>query len=83
MRPQSTGFDNLPQHWNHIRISSHKFRPEVYRVMDTPVAKYHCSVEQAVAGVVVVGRDLFNLPWKLHNEEDCLDLDTAPHRQSQ
>ena len=81
--PQSTGLDDLPQHWNHIRISSHKVRPEVYRVMDTLVAKYHCSVEQATAGVVVVGRDLFNLPWKLHNEEDCLDLDTAPHRQSQ
>ena len=81
MGPLSTGFSVLPPHWNHIRISSQKVRPEVYRVMDTLVAKYHCSVDQAVA-TVVVGPDLFNLPWKLHNEEDSLDLDTAPHRQS-
>ena len=79
----ATTYKDHPPNWNHLRISSHKVRPEVYRVMDTLVAKHHCSVDQAVAGVVVVGRDLFHLPWKFHNEEDTLDLDTAPHRQSQ
>ena len=43
----------------------------------------HCSVDQAVAGVVMVGQGLFNMPWKFHDDDDVLDLDTAPHRQSQ
>ena len=74
---------DLPQHWNHLRESPHKVRPEFYRVVDSLVAQYHCSVDQAVAGVVLVGRGLFGLPWKFHEEGSTLDLDTAPHKQSQ
>ena len=36
-----------------------------------------------MASVVEVGRVLFNLPWKFHGEGETIDLDTAPHRQSQ
>ena len=75
--------DDLPPGWNHLRISHHKIRPEFYRVVDILVAKYHCSVDQAMASVVEVGRVLFNLPWKFHGEGETIDLDTAPHRQSQ
>ena len=75
--------DDLPQGWNHIRLSPNKVRPEVYRVVDLLVSKYHCSVDQAMAAVVVVGTGLFNLPWKFHCESESLDLDTLPHRQSE
>lgn len=30
-----------------------------------------------------VGRGLFSHPWKFHDDSKSLDLDTAPHRQSQ
>ena len=33
--------------------------------------------------MVEVGRGLFSLPWKYHDEGDTITLDTAPHRQSQ
>ena len=75
--------NTLPTNWNHLRISERKVRPEFYRVCDLLIAKYHCSMDQAVASVVEVGRGLFNLPWKFHDEGETLDLDTAPHRQSQ
>ena len=74
---------DLPPNWSHLRISHHKVRPEYYRVVDIFVAKHHCSVDQAVAAVVEVGRGLFQLPWKFHKDADEMDLDTAPHRQSQ
>ena len=74
---------DLPPHWNHLRVSPHKVRPEYYRLVDILMAKYHCSMEQAVAAVVMVGQVLFGLPWKFHEEEATLDLDTAPHKQSQ
>ena len=57
-------------------------RPGYYRVVDILVAKWHCSVDQAVAAVVEVGRGLFSLPWKFHDEKNVIDLDTVPHRQS-
>ena len=75
--------DDLPQGWNHIRLSPNKVRPEVYRVVDLLVSKYHCSVDQAMAAVVVIGKGLFNLPWKFHSESESLNLDTLPHRQSE
>ena len=74
---------DLPTHWNHLRPSPHKVRPEYYRVVDKLIAKWHCSVDQAVAAVVEVGRGLFGLPWKFHDEGQVIDLDTVPHRQSQ
>ena len=74
---------DLPSHWNHLRLSHHKVRPEYYRVVDILIAKWHCSVEQAVAAVVEVGRGLFSLPWKFHDEGEDITLDTAPHKQSQ
>lgn len=73
----------LPPHWNHLRISERKVRPEFYRVCDRLIAKHHCSLDQAVAAVVEVGQGLLNLPWKFHSDADTIDLDTAPHRQSQ
>lgn len=79
----ATKTDSLPPSWNHIRISHHKVRPEFYRVVDVLVCKYHCSVDQAVAAVVEVGRGLFSLPWMYHEEGDTITLDTAPHKQSQ
>ena len=75
--------NDLPSNWNHIRLSPHRVRPECYRVVNLLVGKYHCSVDQAWAAVVVIGRDLFNLPWKFHLDGSSLDLDTAPHHQSQ
>ena len=75
--------DDLPPGWNHLRLSYHKVRPEVYRLVDLLISKYHCSVEQAMAAVVEGGRVLFRLPWKFHGEGERIDLDTAPHRQSQ
>ena len=74
---------DIPPNWSPLRISHHKVRPEYYRVVDILVAKHHCSVDQAVAAVVEVGRGLFQLPWKFHKDADEMDLDTAPHRQSQ
>ena len=34
----ATTADSLPPSWNHIRISHHKLRPEVYRVVDILVS---------------------------------------------
>ena len=75
--------ESLPPSWSHIRISSHKVRPEYYRVVDLLVSRFHCSMDQAVAAVVEVGRGLFALPWKYHKEGAAITLDTAPHNKSQ
>ena len=36
-----------------------------------------------MAPVVETGKGLFGLPWKYHTEGETIDLDTAPHTQSQ
>ena len=48
--------DDLPPNWNHLRISPHKVRPEVYRVCDILISQFHCSMEQAMAAVVETGK---------------------------
>ena len=66
--------EDLPSHWQHLRISYNKVRPEYYRTADLLVSKYHCSVEQATAAIVETGRIMLNIPWKFHNEGDTFDL---------
>ena len=38
----------------------------------------HMSARQAEGSVVIVGNRLFNRNWKLHDDEDTIDLDTLP-----
>ena len=74
---------DLPQHWQHIRTSERKVRPEYYRVVDKLMSSFHMSLSQATAAVVEVGRSMFNLKWKYHDDdEQVIDVDTAPHKKN-
>jgi hypothetical protein len=70
--------DELPSHFQHVRSSIRKVRPEFYEAVDKLKSSYHMSESQAVASVVVVGNKMFGRTWKFHNESDIIDLDTLP-----
>lgn len=70
----------LPQCYRHLRVSARKIKPEFYRCVDKLMSVYHCSHNQAVAGIVETANILFGRKWKYHNEDDnVIDLDTVPH----
>ena len=75
--------DSMPECFKHIRKSINVVRPEFYSTVDLLISKYHCSKVQAVAGVIEIGKLMFDRNWKYHTEDTaCLDLDTAPHNKN-
>ena len=80
---EEVGLQNTLKNSLHIRNSHHAVRPEFYGTVDTLVSKFHCSLNQAVAGVVETGKGMLGLPWKYHEEnKDFIDLDTVPHNST-
>ncbi|KAI8509055.1 hypothetical protein Bbelb_129030 [Branchiostoma belcheri] len=70
----------MPQCYQHLRVSARKVKPEFYRCVDKLISVYHCSHNQAVAGIVETANILFGRKWKYHtDDEDVIDLDTVPH----
>ena len=72
--------DDMPDNWRHIRHSRNKVRQDYYRTVDKLISSYHCSYEQAISAVVVVGRMMFGLEWKYFDEGDVVTVDTVPHK---
>ena len=68
----------MPENWKHIRNSERQVRPEYYRVVDLLMSKYHMSHTMATASVVEVGREMFGLDWRFHNEGDDITVNTIP-----
>ena len=69
----------IAEKYRHLRLSILKVKPEYYSTIVTLKTKFHCSDTQAVAGVVLTGKNLFDLPWKFFDsDKECIDLDTAP-----
>ena len=74
----STPTNDIPEHFRHIRITPRKVKAGYYSTIVQLKTKYHCSDAQAVAGIVLTGQNLFNLPWKFFDTDDkIIDLDTA------
>ena len=72
--------EDMPKNWRNIRHSRNKVREEYYRTVDKLISTYHCSYEQAISAVVVVGRTMFGLDWKFFDEEGVVTVDTVPHK---
>ena len=71
--------NTLPENYQHIRNSIQRVRPEYYKTVVALKSRFHCSDQQAVAGVVLTAQNLFNLPWKFFDtNKESIDLDTAP-----
>ena len=69
----------IPEQFRHIRNSIKGVKPEYYAAIVELKTKYHCSDAQAVAGVVLTGQKLFQLPWKFFStDKSVIDLDTVP-----
>ena len=50
-----------------------------YKTIVALKTHFHCSDAQAVAAIILTGRNLFNRHWKFHLEDTSkIDLDTAP-----
>ena len=68
----------MPRNWKQIRNSERQVRPEYYREVDLLMSKYHMSHTMATASVVEVGREMFGLDWKFHEEGDEITVNTIP-----
>ena len=69
----------MPPKFCHIRESVRKVGPEFYKVIDKLKSQFHCSPNQAVAAVIEVANGMFGHSWKYHDQDDVIDIDTAPH----
>ncbi len=77
--PGESSPNTLPENYQHIRNSIQRVRPEYYQTVVALKSRYHCSDQQAVAGIILTGQNLFNLPWKFFDtDKESIDLDTAP-----
>ena len=76
--------DSIPSQFRHIRTSQNVVKTSFYKTVDILMSQYHCSKVQAVAGVIVTGKVMFDRNnWKFHHEDpNCIDLDTAPDKRS-
>ncbi|CAB4067740.1 unnamed protein product [Lepeophtheirus salmonis] len=70
----------MPQCYRHIRISYRKIEPQFYSCADKLMTVYHCSQNQAVAGIVETANFLFDPKWKFHlDNPNVIDLNIVPH----
>ena len=70
---------SLLEHYRHIRTSAKSVRPEFYTAVDRCISELHMSNEQATSAITIIAKEMFNLKWKKHNEDDSVvDLDTLP-----
>ena len=71
--------DDMPAKWRHIRESERKIKPNFYAALDKLISSYHCSKIQAVAGIIITARYMFERDWKFASESDSeIDVNTAP-----
>ena len=57
-------------------------RDDVYSAIDD-LQGSGMSIQEASDAVVIIGKKMFDLPWKGHDEsKDSFDLDTMPHKRN-
>ena len=64
-------FADMPKDCQHIR---HKVRTEYYNTVDELMSVYHMSYDQAISAVVIVGKRMFGLDWRMFEEGDLMNF---------